>query len=485
MDTDLAKQFFLSAHARHDHARRWRRLALVLGLAFHALVFSRYVAAKFGQRTAQERLGVLTLRTSELEALCSKLTAFSDSVSRQVDAALSDELKEIRADFEELNRVIEWARAPAAAGLSVEELEVELWGWNGRAERRGEAEERPDIRQLPTGGRGETRPNVAQAPALENDIALVGRGRLTLEASELATIRAAPPERWNAVLGPIVEARIVTPRFDELNRRWRELEVGALRGRSAEVVAGLRAAAAQDATRAGELEALAARVGASVEALGAYTFVPPASPEWWRTVEAKVASMESLADRAQGYYAAALGSPHVVDELRSAANDARAQQQRSLEEFRTECERLSAQFAKQSAALATLGKPFEFLAADLDFVAARWPLILGLLLAGACVWRGLADREFVEASELAAANGSTAVAASLSQWTQRGARPASALALASLGAAWIALAGWQLRRAPMEADATDPLTFAAFGIAALVCAQVWRVRYSVSPASPR
>jgi hypothetical protein len=336
MDTELAKQFFLSAHSKHEHARRWR----LLGLLFHALIFWRYVAAKFGQRTAEQRIGVLTERSSELETLNSKLAALSEDVSKQVDSALSIELSEIRADFEDFNRVIGRVRDPAAAAWSVEELgrclssdpsgdpsgypsgELRLEG--ERAEWRGEVEGRPDIRQIPSRGREEARLNVAQQPVLERSAV---RGRLQLVAAVLAAIRAAPPEHWNDVLGPIVEARIVTPRFEAL---------------------------------------------------------------------------------------------------------------------RVECGKLEKQFAKQSAALATLGKPFEFLAADLDFVAARWPLILGLLLAGASLWRGLADHEFLVASALAAANGSNSVASNLAQWTLRGARPASALALVALGVA--ALAGAQAWR---------------------------------------
>jgi hypothetical protein len=229
---------------------------------------------------------------------------------------------------------------------------------------------RTSDRELPSGG----------APALR------------ILPSDLAERIAALPQRGDALidlLEPLIDAELVRPVFERLNRFWRDEQLPALAAladsglQALDRIAGADDQAASAANRSIEATRRLKQAAASV------AFSPPAQPRWWLTTAGKgeasaqlATLVDSVADRGQR---AAVASLETVLTGLTQAESAKAGALKSLEQA---MERLKAGFEAQRAQLGSLVEPLKSVAIDLEFFCRHFALIVALAGAAAIIWPG-------------------------------------------------------------------------------------------------
>ena len=182
--------------------------------------------------------------------------------------------------------------------------------------------------------------------------------------------------------------------------------------------------------------------------LAAVAFKPPANPTWWRTVQDK-----------EGITAApregALKELQTVSAHDAAAQltEAASQTQRDAEEAQKSLQEqliaLQKSFEEQKQEADSLAKPFAFVALNLDFVAKRFPILIGCGLAIAIGWPAYRRRELASALRLVEReepeSGRLVGALSFGGPQTNGARIKLRWPLSGVfAAAWVTITGWQL-----------------------------------------
>ena len=461
MFNPVLEALFLRSRDQHAATGRSAHLAVLGLLLFHAAVLTPWVEHQhqlFSAASEEQRFSDLASEVAELgEATAGIGPAWQEAMTPALEQLVAD-LRQDLARLEVTRRQLEATAEERSA--TPEEGETP----EGRTPE-DETADRPD---------SDVRP-------------------LEIENPEWIAAIAEADNRYGllAALEPAVEQLIVRPRFAELNRVWRNealpgVEV-ALDASSA-AVARLRGRFREAGSELGALEAALTNLRRVFRDL---ELRPPDEPYWWGSPETGESLDLSLPPEIERQ----LLAPVALEEAR-AAGELAAERQAALA-GRVERERQRSLAARESRErrLAGFAATLAGVGIDLDAVAALFPLLLGLVLAGVMIRRNQRLRDLALATHAMLADGGGSD--SLRDWglaQLRGgaidpASPGSAShgadaawrsgSLRALGAlflalAWIALANLQVRGLP-GLDDRRWLAVSVLGAAAVLIATVNRL----------
>jgi hypothetical protein len=263
----------------------------------------------------------------------------------------------------------------------------------------------------------------------------------------------ADPSR---LLAAWVDENIIRPRFAEAVDSWKQAESLILEKADAltETLRGVKNPIATAQTNSAfdqRLVQLRSSLKNFPDRLAAVAFKPPANPTWWKTVQDKEGMTAALRE-------GALKELQTVSAHDAAAQlaEAASQTQRDAEEAQKSLQEqliaLEKSFEEQKQEADSLAKPFAFIALNLDFVAKRFPILIGCGLAIAIGWPAYRRRELASALRLVEreepGSGRLVDALSFGGPQTNGARIKLRWPLAGVfAAAWVAMTGWQLAAA--------------------------------------
>jgi hypothetical protein len=198
------------------------------------------------------------------------------------------------------------------------------------------------------------------------------------------------------------------------------------------------------------------------------SFAPPAG-EWWGAVETKIQTAHeiSIATTRNLDPADFATTAEDLKHLSAAAEEAAETAEKHLKERLAALEK---SFSEQEAHVADLAKPLAFLALDLDFVARRFPMLLGSALGVAFFWPAYRRLELARSFALLSQEKQT-----LSWADTIGFTPArkSLWFLVVAAGAWVALASWQLVESGLTASFEAGMWLTVKGLLPVVAGAVY------------
>lgn len=432
----VTEKVFLSAWDLYRKSNRWSAFALGLGILFHLVFFWQFLSISGAVKGSEEAEQNLKSRQAALEPVQESLAEVQSAIEDIIRPAMAKLLGDLRRDFDRGNEQLELLRKGAGADLGAPpplddrmQMSSEFEALSGRSLK------------------------------LEDD-----RWKEILPLQGAAFLRAIRPD---------VEEQLIQPRFAELNRTLRTDLREAIRKPSKNLEKHLAALSSSESDSGKVSAQLGSGVRDLLKKIDSLVIEPPKDPLWWGTVKGKI---EAIFDAESEALQLVEGSPlwRSLSGLESELDDALAEEDVISAQLREELDTLESVFAKQSTALASVVRPFEILATDLEFIVSRFPLLIGLLLAAITAWKGLRIREVHIAAHLASKAG-----VPLPETMLRLIGPTSRTRLAgeaafrvAVGCGWVALASWQLTQSSLEAQGTWIILSACL---VLVAAEAYRV----------
>lgn len=374
-------------------------------------------------------------------------------------------LEGLAPEIERLGGELETARSEAETALTGA-LERLVTGVGGDLERLDDA--RRELARAAEAGPFGLEPLAGparEAPELAFDLGAPER---------IADVREAGDDRYAllAALEPVVEERILAPRFGELERLYSDEVEPRLEARL-DGLTGILERLRRDFPE-GELDAgsLAAALEAARRAAGELEPEPPPEPYWWASPEGS----PSFALGLEPDDAERLLRPPGLVALGGELERAQTLQAALAGRLETVSRRLLAG-SRRAAELGELGATLRRLGVDPRALAVFFPLVLGLVLSGLLLARGARLAELALAARLA--RGETGrdlrrLALALLGGTVGGTwRGLGLLALWIAGLAWIAAAAYPV--AALDLEPWHRLAPAALGAALLTAAVLYRL----------
>jgi len=354
--------------AREEHARTARRAypAVVALLLFHAAVVTPFVEQERRRTHLADEETRLADATSAAASAGAALAAGREAAGERIEPALRELLRGVRGDLDRLGAAVDAARGEPLPE-PVEEVDVDDAG--------GELDD--------------ASPGEAGAPI---DLDPATRDALREARNRYALL---------GILEPVVEERIVGPRFDALGQAWREEVLPALEAGIDEAAGELAALGPRWPEGSAEVAAAEGAVAELRRVARDLAFQPPEQPFWWAAPEDAPTFELTLTPAVRER----LLHPLALDRLAVAAGGAEAalgdlagRAESARESFRTTSEAERGRLGDFAATLARLG-------VDLRGVVLLFPLLLGVLLAAVQIRRGQRLARLAVATRLAVAAG--------------------------------------------------------------------------------
>lgn len=466
MDDDLIKSMFLRARDQYESSVRWAFLTLLFLLLVHLITFSQFVRLKVTLSAAEAAVRQTSDADTAVEELSTELTVLHRSYLGRLDSRLDEMQTDMIADFQSLQQVLARLDSPTSAEFADVRAEDLLLDQDSPLQ--------SPIQQPPS------RPGSGPESRFQLD-----------EEVKAQLKQARNNEETLEILQPVIEAQIIEYRFTQLNDFWRNrLEPDIIQQTNLilEDLEEQRLLFPDGADYWTEIEANLKQTAQVAATLQFQPFTD--DPYWWSTIAGKEKTL-SVVEEAAINQLNVEESAQAVDQLQrqvTAALDQHLQLQKAVQQ---ELENVENTFTEQQGKLAALGQPYEFLALDLDFLVAKFPLILGIFLAAITVWPVYRMQELAWAVALMAERSQTqsswewfyarsglplAAAASSEQtpdrqfWWQGWSRRMDVLGRGLLFCCWIGVAAWQLA----DLQETDSTWLAVAGCAVILTALGYR-----------
>jgi hypothetical protein len=421
----IAEGLFTTANAQYQTALKWRWLAILVLAFLEFFIVAPYVELGRAKQRAELELRYGAALAQSAKAFGAGLAEAGEQIRGRVRQRTDEIREELGCRFSSLNAAIAAARGETPPPRHV----------------RAEA---PRVQM--------SIPNMAmQAPLAAPDDPCAAAPP-AFSAEQTRAIRAASrPEDLVRDLRPYVEQEIVLPSLRRFNREWREAEARPL----ADQVARLASSLSDAKQKAGAmppgfaatwqaLERAAAETGALIERIRLDEAA--AAGTWWRTAQGKAVQMEIAFAAASGAIEDAMKPSRTAQESLAEIVDGQSRLLAQIQEKQTQKQKDLDELRASVAAAVT---PAKWFAADLDDVAPRFTVLLGLALAVAMAWPAsrLAELVAIARTSLRLDSGNEAMRFWLgTQSVRRGAAPAGlgSLALGAVLLLWIVFAAWQL-----------------------------------------
>ena len=411
---EIAKEWFSDARERYSGAVRFAFVLIAVLLGIQLTTFTEYL-------DTQTRLRRAKAQAEEARALTGAM--------REVDAA-AGALQQTVADTlnELLSRLVEGLKGDFAA------LDAKV------------ADLRSDY-PIPSEPRRNLAMQQLNAPGLQ-------KPEIVLDNNLEVKIKEAPNgAEVSRLLAAWVDENIIRPRFAEAVDSWKQGESLILEKAKAlnETLRGVKdpsATAQTNSAFAQRLAQLRTSLKNFPDRLAAVAFKPPANPTWWRTVQDKEGVTATLREGALKELQT-VSAHEAAAQLAEAASQTQRDTEAAQKSLQEQLTALEKSFEEQKQEADSLAKPFAFIALNLDFIARRFPVLIGCGLAIAIGWPAYRRRELAsalrllepESGKLVGAIGLAGPQANRSlvklRWPLAGA----------FAAVWVGITGWQLAAA--------------------------------------
>jgi hypothetical protein len=412
---DIAKEWFSDARERYSGAVRFAFVLVAVLLGIQLTTFTEYLDTQARLRRAKAQAEEARTLTAAMSEVAASANALQQTVSDTLKRLLNRLVEDLKSDF-------------AALDAKVADL---------RGDRSIPSEPRRNLAMQQLNAPGLLQREIVFGNDLEVKIR---------EASNIAQV--------SLLLTGWVEENIIRLRFTEVADGWKRSETAILEKADAlnKTVRKFSSATAEtNSTFAQRIAQLRTSLNTFPARIEAVAFSPPANPTWWQTVHGKGETTELLEEGALKVLQTRSANEAAAQLAETAAQTQRETEaaQKSLQEQLIALEK---NFEDQKQQADSLAKPFASLALNLDFVARRFPVLIGCGLATAIGWPAYRRRELVSAlrlmEQLEPESGRLVGALTFGGLQSK--RPPVNLRwpLAGLFAAvWVAITGWQLAAA--------------------------------------
>lgn len=387
MNDELRKSVFIQARDRFMAAGQWLGIAIVVLLIFHILTLQPFISLSHQVEQADahsQQLAQVQPNFQQLEAAIQSLQPYREQIAQ----ATNETTEVLIQDFERLSQEIEAVRAsdPSAAiapdSAETAETDDDLEADEVELDNIEIIEDTEDENQPST--------SPVQQPLQSTADDQIQSTEFTLTPALAEEVRqTAEIDALRGVLTPYIRREIVDPRFAQLNYRLQDIateveskvddiqvqtEAIQRQVKTIPVANDIERQIAQIQTQTEEMKGLAATLEAQ----------PPADNDWWASADEKTAVTQAIASvTADSLLPTSLET--VTSQLNQDFDALLSQQQGLQAELAQAIAQLEADFAAQQEKLAGLGTPLQWIALDLTFAAARFPLLLAGILA-ALLW---------------------------------------------------------------------------------------------------
>ena len=408
---EIAKEWFSDARERYSGAVRFAFVSIAVLLGIQLTTFTEYL-------DTQTRLRLAKAQAEEARALTGAM--------REVDAA-AGALQQTVADTlnELLSRLVEGLKGDFAA------LDAKL------------ADLRSDY-PIPSEPRRNLAMQQLNAPGLQ-------KPEIVLDNNLEVKIKEAPNgAEVSRLLAAWVDENIIRPRFAEAVDSWKQgesliLEKAKALNKTLRGVKDPLATAQTNSAFAQRLAQLRTSLKNFPDRLAAVAFKPPENPTWWRTVQDKEGVTAALREGALKELQT-VSAHEAAAQLAEAASQTQRDTEAAQKSLQEQLTALEKSFEEQKQEADSLAKPFAFIALNLDFIARRFPVLIGCGLAIAIGWPAYRRRELASALRLLEPESGKLVGAMGLAGPQAN-RPLMKLRWPLAGAfaaVWVGITGWQL-----------------------------------------
>jgi len=408
---EITKEWFSSARERYSGAVRFGFVLLAVLFGIQLTTFTEYLDTQARLRRAKAQAEEARALSGAMSEVVAAANALQQTVTDNLKELLSTLVEELKGDFAALDGKV--------------------------ADLRGD-------RPVPSEPRRNLTMQQLNAPGLLERKIVLGND---LEVK----IREAPSiAEVLRLLTTWVEENIIRLRFAEAVDSWKQREASILEKADAlsETLGKLKVPSATAETNSGFAQRLA-QLRTSLNnfpaRLAAVAFRPPANPAWWQTVPGKGATANLLEEGALKVLQTGSANDTAA-QLAEAASQTQRETEAAQKSLREQLTALEKSFEEQKQQADSLAKPFAFIALNLDFVARRFPVLIGCGLAIAIGWPAYRRRELASALRLLEPESGRFVGA-LAFGGPQANRPLVSLRWLLAGAfaaVWVAITGWQL-----------------------------------------
>jgi len=417
---EITKEWFSSARERYSGAVRFAFVILAVLLGIQLTTFTEYLETQARLKRAKAQAEEARALTAAMSEVAGTANALQQTVSDNLKGLLDRLVEDLKGDF-------------AALDAKVADL-------------RGD-------RPIPSEPQRNLAMQQLNAPGLLKREIVLGNDLKIKEASSVAQV--------SLLLTGWIEENIVRLRFAEVADRWKQGETAIVEKADAlnETLRKFPSATTEtNSTFAQRLAQLRTTLKNFPDRLAAVAFKPPADPTWWQTVHSKGSTAEFLEEDAIKVLQTRSAN-EAAAQLAEAASQTQRETEAAQKSLQEQLIALEKNFEDQKQQADSLAKPFAFFALNLDFVARRFPVLIGYGLATAIGWLAYRRRELVSALRLVERQEpeSGRLVRVLTFGLPQANRPPVNLRWLLAGvfaAVWVAITGWQLAAAgvltPME-----------------------------------
>lgn len=342
------EDWFTTAQEKHANAVRLAFVVVAVLLAVHLTTITQYVATRHQLQAAREESTRLEAVSAQSRIIAGKVQALQQMAAEGSRRLLDKWVEDLRNDFRALDRAIATVRGEPVVERRSPQSAVQM------------------------------NLNAAWVPPERSPV-----GELAPELA--AQLKEADPGEISRLVLPWVNEKIITPRFAQLQRAWKQDLAARLTHQAAAITSLIKSLPADPPRIRAAAAPLEQQIAAIATEAAAFEIAPPNNDRWWRTVAGKgevaAAIGESAADRLKA--AVATESAQRLEQLAADAVAGTKALEGELTASLAEC---AENFKKQAEQVESLAKPLAVIALDLNYVTTKFPLLLSFALAAALFW---------------------------------------------------------------------------------------------------
>lgn len=446
MADDLGVQFFTGAKTQFETATKWRWVIVALLAYLQVGLVGPFAAHTRDKAVVDRQLADNRAAEEALKPVLDAANKLADSVSHAKDQVASALKTDLIERFQRLSAVINGLAELGAA--------------------KAEGDDGAALFASPS-----RMPQMQQQAPREDPSALVPMSaalrRLIGESAKF------PGGDLPAELQAYVNAQVIAPAFTRANQAWAGSGVTIAQDGAAALAAGIARARTSAPAAAQDLDRLDKSVAALREQAQRLVFAPPESPDWWRTVGGKEASILSMTFGFAARVRDLTTSQVALQALSTQITDIVGRNREAAAALTDSLAELDKRAAELQSQLGEIGAPLKVISFRLAEIAPFMPLILAVALAAIAAWTADGLRRMTLAAGLV---GDAATRTIIRTWLRAAAGGSRAQVAAMELAVMVAGVAWVLAAARTVAPLGPPLLSRPVLVAIVVAARAWHWR---------
>lgn len=404
---------FSRVRDQYNSAVRWKYLAVILLLLIHLLTVGPFIELSREKSKTERENTRLSGVKSKIEGIGFK--DLETSISNKMGNQLTTFVTNLRFDFKCLDFTVQDLRLPEKIKsmipsdlreiyesilLAIRRLE-DLKSLHSIPETESELPEEAEKELRKMLSSPEFRESVKSAQKKDHNISIQIQREEPVD-KEVPPIKIKDPNMLKSIkssknreellkaLKPFVEDNILKPRYRELNDYWKDKLLPEIHTQFKKLTKDMNDVKIKFPEGHKEWKKLSKAFEDTNSAASNFKFKQHTeSPFWWSSVAGK----ERVRIELEKEVTSQLKEPAVLTSLREQVTQLFIEEKKWGQEIEKDLSKLDKQFQDQTKKLGSIAKPLQFLALDLESVMVIFPLLLGLILAGATVWTTLRLRE--------------------------------------------------------------------------------------------